>query len=125
MDHNEGTIALTQLVLIDRIIDAMGLTNATKVEAPAEYGAPPKGHDGESCNSQFNYSSIVGMLLYLQNHSRPELTFAVSQCARYTYCLKLSHEKALKRIGRMSRRNPHKNTCCRTFFSFRNFRSIL
>ena len=40
------------------------------------------------------------MLLYLQNHSRPDLTFAVSQCARYTFCPKLSHEKALKRIGR-------------------------
>ena len=26
--------------------------------------------------------------------------FAVSQCARYTYCSKLSHEKVLKRIGR-------------------------
>ena len=100
VDHNEGTVELTQLGLIDRIIDAMGLTNATEVETPAEYGALPKDHDGESCNSQFNYSSIVGMLLYLQNHSRPELTFAVSQCARYTYCPKLSHEKALKGIGR-------------------------
>ena len=40
------------------------------------------------------------ILLYLQNHSRPELMFAVSQCARYTYCSKLSHEKVLKRIGR-------------------------
>ena len=40
------------------------------------------------------------ILLYLQNHSRPELMFAVSQCARYTYCSKLSHKKVLKRIGR-------------------------
>ena len=100
VDHDEGAVKLTQLGLIDRIIDIMHLTNATEVEIPAEYGALPKDHDGESCNCQFNYSSIVGMILYLQNHSRSELTFAISQCARYTYCPKLSHEKALKRIGR-------------------------
>ena len=78
----------------------MGLTNATEVETLAAYGALPKDHDGESYNSQFNYSSIVGILLYLQHHSRPELTFAFSQCARYTYYPKLSHQKPLKRIRR-------------------------
>ena len=40
------------------------------------------------------------MLLHLQNNTRPDITFAVSQCARYTFCPKLSHEKALQRIGR-------------------------
>ena len=40
------------------------------------------------------------MLLHLQNNTRPDITFAVSQCARYTFCPKLSHEKDLKRIGR-------------------------
>ena len=99
VDHDKGAVKLTQLDLIDRIIDVMGLTNATEVENPAEYGALPNDYEGESCNTQFNYSSIVGILLYLQNYSRLELTFAVSQYARYTYCPKLSHEKVLKRIG--------------------------
>ena len=39
------------------------------------------------------------MLLYLLGRSRPELAFSVSQCVRYTLSPKLSHEKALKRIG--------------------------
>ena len=42
MNHNEGTVELTQLGLIDRINDAMGLNNATEVETLAEYGALPK-----------------------------------------------------------------------------------
>ena len=100
VDHNNGTVELNQRGLVDRIINAMGLDDSTSVKTPAEYGALPKDENSDSCNSTFNYSSIVGMLLYLKNHSRPDLTFAVSQCARYTFCPKLSHEKALKRIGR-------------------------
>ena len=100
VDHNNCIVELTQRGLTDRIINAMGLDDSTSVKTPAEYGALPKDENSDSCNSTFNYSSIVGMLLYLQNHSRPDLTFTVSQCARYTFCPKLSHEKALKRIGR-------------------------
>ena len=40
------------------------------------------------------------MLLYLQGHTRPELSFAVSQCERFTFSPRKSHEQALKRIGR-------------------------
>jgi hypothetical protein len=40
------------------------------------------------------------MLQYLQGHSRPDITFAVSQCARWTHNPKRSHEAALERIGR-------------------------
>jgi hypothetical protein len=39
------------------------------------------------------------MLLYLE-HSRPDISFATHQCARYTHSPKRSHEKALIRIER-------------------------
>ena len=68
-------------------------------KTPDEYGTLPKDVDGYCYNTDFNYASIVFMLLYLLGRSRPELAFSVSQCARYTLSPKLSHEKALKRIG--------------------------
>jgi hypothetical protein len=40
------------------------------------------------------------MLLYLSGHSRPDIAFAVHQCARYTFCPTRRHELALIRIGR-------------------------
>ena len=100
VDKDHGKVELTQTGLIDRIITAMGLDDASPNKTPAEYGALPKDQDGEGCNANFNYASIVGMMLYLQGHSRPEISFAVSQCARYTFNPRLSHEVALKRIGR-------------------------
>lgn len=40
------------------------------------------------------------MLLYLSGHSRPDIAFAVHQCARYTFKPTRRHEQALVRIGR-------------------------
>ena len=49
---------------------------------------------------QFQLSAVVGMMLYLSGHSRPDIAFAVHQCARYTFCPTRRHELALIRIGR-------------------------
>eukprot|EP00956_Cyclotella_meneghiniana_P031775 scaffold84712_cov23-Cyclotella_meneghiniana.AAC.1 len=40
------------------------------------------------------------MLLYLSGHSRPDIAFAVHQCACYTFKPTSRHFAALKRIGR-------------------------
>ena len=99
VSQESGTVELLQSGLIDRIITAMGLENANSISTPAEYGALPKDEEGEPCNEDFNYPAIVGMLLYLQGHSRPNIAFATAQCARYSFCPKMSYEKKIKRIG--------------------------
>ncbi|KAL7481550.1 hypothetical protein ACHAW6_007221 [Cyclotella cf. meneghiniana] len=40
------------------------------------------------------------MLLYLSGHLRPDIAYTVNCCACYMFKPCLSHEKALKRIGR-------------------------
>jgi hypothetical protein len=54
---------------------------------------------GEPANGAYNYASVIGMMQYLQGHSRPDITYAVSRCARFIHSPKRSHEIALKRIG--------------------------
>ena len=49
-----------------------------------------------------NYASIIGMSFYLE-HTRPDISFATHQCARYTHSPKQSHEDALIRIGQYLR----------------------
>jgi hypothetical protein len=97
---DDGKIELTQTGLTDRIISSMGLDDANPKETPAEYGALPANKDGDPCNEGFNYPSVVGMLIYLASNSRPDIAFAVHQCARFTHHPRLIHEQALKRIGR-------------------------
>jgi hypothetical protein len=62
-------------------------------------GMISKNEEGEEPDGSFNYASVIGMLQYLQNHSRPDITFAVSQCARFIHQPKRSHELAMMRIG--------------------------
>jgi len=59
-----------------------------------------KDENGEPQQDTFNYASVVGMLLYLLGHTRPDLAYSVSQVARFMFNPKRSHEIAIKRIGR-------------------------
>mmetsp|Transcript_13035 Transcript_13035/g.30840 ORF Transcript_13035/g.30840 Transcript_13035/m.30840 type:complete len:480 (-) Transcript_13035:352-1791(-) len=94
---------LTQRGLTERVIAALGLDPemSNKVDTPALSGtALGRDVDGEPAHGNFNYASVVGMLLYLCGHSRPDIAFAVHQCARYSFAPTRSHELALIRIGR-------------------------
>ena len=95
------TITFKQEGLTKRIISALGLDSKTSkpVETPAEKAALGRDVGGQDASGSINYASVVGMLLYL-GHSRPDISFAVHQCARYTHSPKQSHEDALVRIGR-------------------------
>ena len=99
--RDDNKITFTQKGLTMRIIEAMGLDTkySTAKETPAESKALGKDIDGPPAKGIINYAQVIGMLLYL-NHSRPDISFAMHQCARYTFAPKLSHENALIQIGR-------------------------
>ena len=99
---SNGSFTLTQTGLTKRVIEALGLhadwTGAK--ETPADVVALPRDANGTPADPLVNYSSVVGMLLYLAGHTRPDIAFAVHQCARYTFQPTHRHVTALKRIGR-------------------------
>ncbi|KAI2492952.1 hypothetical protein MHU86_21591 [Fragilaria crotonensis] len=66
--------------------------------------------DGEPMDEFWNYRSIVGMLLYLSTNTRPDITFAVSQVARFNHSPKKSHAMAIKTIVRYLHRTADKGT---------------
>ena len=99
-DPKNQTIKLTQTGLIKRIVTALNVGNLPAVKTPASGPPLTKDLDGDPPNGIINYASVVGMLQYLQAHSRPDITYAVSQCARFVHSPRRSHEKGLERIGR-------------------------
>ena len=100
--HADGRIEMKQTGLIDRVIEAIGLDVkfATKKMTPATGVPLIKDEDGEPMDGDFNYASVVGMLLYLSGHTRPDIAYAVNCCARYMFSPRKRHEIALKRIAR-------------------------
>ncbi len=54
---------------------------------PAENKPLVKDKEGSPACAEFSYPSVVGMLLYLDGHSRPDITYVVNGAARYIYVL--------------------------------------
>ena len=70
--QSDGSIEMTQTGLIECIIKALGLEQATTHETPPVQGALGSDKDGESGELMFNYKSVIGMLGYL-DHNRPDI----------------------------------------------------
>ncbi|CAJ1944914.1 unnamed protein product [Cylindrotheca closterium] len=79
--------------------------NPNRIPATGPLGKDP---DGEPMNEEWNYRSIVGMLMYLSTKTRPDITFAVSQVARFSSDPKQSHATAVKTILRYLKRTRTK-----------------
>ena len=99
-NQKDGSTCMTQPGLIKKIIKATGMENCNANKTPALKACLGKDEDGPSMSEDFNYRSIVGMLLYLSGNTRPDITFAVSQVACFTHDPKKSHATAIKMIVR-------------------------
>jgi Reverse transcriptase (RNA-dependent DNA polymerase) len=91
---------LTQPMLTEWIIETMGMTESNSRTTPAQKEPLGKDANGPDMTEDWNYVSIVGMLMFLANNSRPDIAFAVNQCARFTHAPKQSHAVAVKAIVR-------------------------
>ena len=100
LERVEGTnlLEMKQTGLIDRVLETLGLDVGTVngKATPAERAPLVKDADGPVASGDFSYSSVVGMLLYLAGHSRPDIAYAVHQCARFSSSPKQSHAEAVK-----------------------------
>ena len=104
-----GSRHMTQKGLIKKLLQATDMTDCNPNWCPTTQVALGSDPEGEPYDQkQFNYASVVGMLLYLSNNTRPDITFAVSQVARFTHNPKKSHASAVKSILRYLSRTSDK-----------------
>lgn len=96
----KGKITLLQPSLINQVILATNLQECNNMGTPAS--CTPVGSDvnGEPFDEFWGYSSVIGMLNYLANNTRPDISYATHQCARFTHNPKKSHGIAVKHIIR-------------------------
>jgi hypothetical protein len=65
----------------------------------------------------WNYRAVVGMLNYLASSTRPDIAFAIHQCARFCVNPKRSHELAIHRIVRYLKSTSYKGYFLRPIIS--------
>jgi hypothetical protein len=97
---------MAQPFLIERICRTLGLLGndwdvaANTKNTPVGKPVLNKDLSGKPRKLKWKYRTAVGMLSYLQGNSRPEISMATHQTARFCNDPKLSHEQAIMRIGR-------------------------
>jgi hypothetical protein len=101
MDND--TFELTQPHLIEQILSDLRLTtdNVATKDTPAASSRLLRRHLEEPAfDGHFDYRSVIGKLNYLEKSTRPDISFAVHQCARFCADPRDSHGKAVKWLGR-------------------------
>lgn len=105
--HEDGSIKMSQPALISTILKLVGIeedTKDTKGSKPLSLPAvnPPlhRHTNGAERERSWSYRSAIGLLTYLARNTRPDIEFAVHQCARFQCGPKKAHENAVMRIAR-------------------------
>jgi hypothetical protein len=109
--HDDGTVEFLQKGLIEKVLKHCNMTECNTKSTPANQTPLGTDADGPSFDRSFDYASIVGMLMYLSSNSRPDIQFAVHQCARFTHNPKRSHGEAILRICRYLQGTKDRGLC--------------
>ena len=101
MRDSEG-IHLTQPHLVDQIIHDVGIkhTDPTKLTPAASTIILSNDSNGKPFQHSFDYRSVVGKLNFLEKSTRPDIAYAVHQCARFCSNPKKSHGDAIVHLAR-------------------------
>ena len=119
--NDHGLMELTQPGLIGKIIQACGLESESKRhDTPAITTILRRDEHGAQREHAWKYRTLIGMLTYLSVSSRPDIAFAVHQCARYSTNPMRIHELAVRRIVRYLQGTKDKGYILRPTSAARN-----
>lgn len=109
IDRQGDSIHLSQPALIKRVMELVGLSEETNPVATPAVAALGKdlempAHDQD----RFLYRSAIGMINFLVQNTRPDMTFACHQAARFSNDPRRSHTTAVVRMGKYLRGNAEK-----------------
>ena len=99
--RDDGTIHMYQPQLIKEIMADLKIDEAKINTKPTPMVSSRilKRHNASMPHDDsFHDRSIVGKLNYLEKGSRPDLSYSVHQCARFSSQPKVEHSKAIRRI---------------------------
>jgi hypothetical protein len=97
----QGQLTLRQPGLIDKAIALCGLENElNQHNTPADTILHSVIPDDGPRQYTWSYWQLISLLNYIASTSRPDISFAVHQCARFSNNPSRTHELALKRIIR-------------------------
>ena len=98
---NDGGLLLTQSHLIDSILEDLHFQANTKTKDIPALCDKKLDHDEHQPphRDDFHYRRVIGKLNFLEKSTRPDIAYAVHQCARFSTNPRESHAAAVRQIG--------------------------
>ena len=100
---DDGRFQFCQTGLIRKVLEATGTEHCnglpTTIKVDTTLGTDAHGSEA-NIDWTNSYDSVIGMMLYLESNTIPDISFAVHQCDWFTYNTKASQKKNVKRIYR-------------------------
>ena len=101
--QDDGTIIMSQPHLIDQVLKMLRLDGDSTIAKDTPMASSKllsRHEDSTKFDGHFNYRSVIGKLNYLEKSTRPDISYAVHQCARFSADPKKEHGDAIKWLGR-------------------------
>ena len=95
--RNSYGLSLNQSHYVEKILKKFNQFYCTPVKTPYDPSIHLKKNNGHSV-SQEEYAKIIGSVMFLMNHTRPDIAYAVSRLSRYTHNPNRDHWGALIRL---------------------------
>ena len=99
IEKNENDLSLSQSHYNEILLKKFDSFDVSLVRTPYDASKYLKKNKGESV-SQPEYAKIIGRVMYLMNHTRPNIAYAVSRLSRYTHNPSRYHWDALRHLLR-------------------------
>ena len=100
-----GDVWIGQQAYVDSVLLRFGLQDSKPVSTPVDTSS--KTTDTDECVGKTTYQSALGSLLYVSTGTRPDITYAVSNVAKYCSNPSKQHWTAVKRIIRYLKKTKH------------------
>lgn len=111
-DREQRKIHISQPEFISQIVEKFHMTSCSPKSIPADPNVLlTKPTDKKEEERDFPYREAVGVLLYLALVSRPDISFAVGQVARFVESHNPSHVKAIRQIISYIHGTPSHGIC--------------
>jgi hypothetical protein len=105
-DRENGKLSISQPDFVDAVLKKVKMEGCNPVGTPAEPSLPltasmsPQQQKENEEMKNIPYKEAVGALLYLSTTTRPDISYAVGQVAKFSQNHGIQHWKAVKRIIR-------------------------
>jgi len=103
VDQKEGKLYVHQKTYIEKLLELYGMKECNAVKTPMDIHTKFENCEESKKTDVLAYQELLGRLMYLSVHTRPDLSFALSCLSQFNNDPKEMHINALKRILRYLR----------------------